>query len=91
MATIRKHFSKDPPLSFTDRIRIEDAPPAAKKFSRPTDARQWARNTESAIREHRYYRPRESERRTVSDPIKRYRLEITHDPKKVSAGRLNGG
>ena len=91
MATIRKHFSKDGPVSFTARIRIKGAPPAENKFSRPTDARQWAGNTESAIRKRRYFPTRESERRTVSKSIACYRLEIRHDPKKISAGRFNGG
>ncbi len=53
MATFRKHVSKDGPVSFTARIRIKDALPVTKTFSRLTDARQWAQNTHSATKERR--------------------------------------
>ena len=88
MATFRKHVAKDGSASFTVRIRIKGAPEVTKTFSRLTDARQWAENTQSAIKERRYFRTRESERRTVSDLIERHRPDIESDPKKVSAGRL---
>jgi membrane-bound ClpP family serine protease len=45
-------------------------------FERLTDARRWAQQTETAIREGRYFKTREAQRHTVAELIERYTLDI---------------
>ena len=42
--------------SFRVQVRAKGAPCQTATFKRLTDAREWARNTESAIKERRYFK-----------------------------------
>src|SRR5690606_3093396 len=45
-------------------------------FERLTDAKKWAQQTESAIREGRHFKTTEAKRHTLADLIERYILSI---------------
>lgn len=72
MATIQERKSKDGTVSFKAVIRLKGHPTETATFSRKTDAKRWIQQTESAIREGRYFKTRESKKRTVSELIDRY-------------------
>lgn len=72
MANIQERHTKDGKVTFRVQVRIKGAPPALATFQRKTDAREWAVRTEAAIREGRYFKTRESQRKTLSDLIERY-------------------
>lgn len=72
MATIYKLAKKDGTPYFRVRIRLKGHRPIDGSFERLTDARKWIQDTESAIREGRYFRTSEAQRRTVNELIDRY-------------------
>ena len=75
MATIRERLRKDGSKVFQVQIRLRGQRPTTMTFKRKTDAQKWIQNTESAIREGRYFKKSESRRHTVGELIDRY-IEI---------------
>ena len=80
MATIRKHKANSGKLTYTVSIRLRGHKPIHKTFDRKTDAKDWARNTEAAIKEGRYGATAESQRHTFGEMIDRY-LSMADIPK----------
>ncbi len=76
MASIRKRTNKDGSLSYRVEVRLKGAPPERATFKRLTDAKKWARNTESAIQEGRFFKSTESRKHTLSDAIIRYQESV---------------
>ncbi len=72
MASIRKRLNKDGAPSYRADVRLKGFPPQRATFARLTDAKRWARNTESVIQENRYFKTTESRKHTLSDMIDRY-------------------
>ncbi len=72
MASIRKRANKDGSSSYRVEIRLKGHPAERATFSRLTDAKKWVQDTESAIREGRYFKTRESQRHTMNDLVDRY-------------------
>lgn len=72
MASIRKRLTKDGAPSYRADVRLKGFPPQRATFARLTDAKRWARNTESAIQENRFFKTTESRKHTLSDMIDRY-------------------
>ncbi len=72
MASIRKRTKKDGSTSFRVDVRLKGFPPQRATFSRLTDAKRWAQNTESAIREGRHFKTAEAKRHTLADLVDRY-------------------
>jgi len=62
--------------SYRVMVRLKGHPPESATFSRKTDASKWAQDTESAIREGRYFRTAESRRHTLADLVDRYQAEV---------------
>ena len=63
-------------------------------FKRKTDAQRWIQDTESAIRDGRYFKKSESRRHTVEELIDRFiEVELPQKPKmfKEYRGNLPGG
>ena len=82
MATVRERFRKDGSKVFQVQIRLRGQKPTTMTFKRKTDAQKWIQNTESAIREGRYFKKSESRRHTVRELIDRYiEVELPHKPK----------
>jgi integrase len=72
MATIIERISPDGIKSYKVEIRLKGHPAQRATFQRKTDAKQWAQNTESAIREGRHFKTIEAKRHTVEEMIDRY-------------------
>ncbi len=75
MATIRTRKTGDGKASYHVQIRLKGHPAVTASFPRLTDAKKWAQDTESAIRDGRYFPTVEAKRHTLKDAIERYRKE----------------
>ena len=75
MASIQKRITKDDATSYRVQVRLKGHPTETASFERLTDARKWAQNTESAIREGRHFKTSVSKRHTMADTIDRYYKE----------------
>lgn len=82
MANVEKRICKDGSISYRVKVRLKGFPAQHATFERLTDARRWAQQTESAIREGRHFKTTEAKRRTLGEMIDRYiRDIIPHKPK----------
>jgi integrase len=72
MAVIERRKRDDGKASFRAKVRLKGHPPASATFERLTDARNWAQQTEAAIREGRYFKSVEAKKHTLGDLIDRY-------------------
>jgi len=62
--------------SYRVMVRLKGHPPESATFSRKTDAGKWAQDTESAIREGRYFKTAEAKKHTLAELIDRYQGEV---------------
>ena len=83
MASIEKRVSNSGAVSYRVKVRLKGFPVQSATFSRLTDARKWAENTQAAIREGRHFKTVEAKRHTVSEMIDRYSKDVL--PSKKSA------
>jgi len=72
MANIEKRTTKDGKFHFRVLVRLKGFPVQSATFDRITDAKNWASNTESAIREGRHFKTTEAKKHTLGDMIDRY-------------------
>lgn len=72
MATIETRTTPEGKTSYRVKIRIRGFPSQSATFERKTDAKNWAAQTESAIREGRYFKNTAAKKYTVGDLIARY-------------------
>ena len=72
MAQIRERQSKSGKKSYLVRIRIKGFDETTATFSRLTDAKRWAQETEVEIRSGRYFKTAEASRHTLNDAIERF-------------------
>ena len=72
MASIEKRRTQTAGVSFRVKIRVKGLPTQTATFKRRPDAKRWVQQTESAIRERRYFKTVESTRRTFDEAISRY-------------------
>ncbi|OOO01409.1 MAG: hypothetical protein USCGTAYLOR_02390 [Chromatiales bacterium USCg_Taylor] len=75
MATIEKRDTGEG-ITYRIKVRIKGHPPQSATFERLTDARRWAQSTEVAIRERRYFKTSEAQRRTLAELIDRYTRDV---------------
>jgi len=86
MAQIVERKTKSGDTRYFVRVRKKGHPVQTATLSRLTDAKKWARQTESAIEEGRHFKTREAKRHTLGEAIDRYLEEVMpHKPK--SAGQ----
>mgnify|MGYP000929368522 CR=1 FL=1 len=71
MANIQEVNSKNG-VKYRVLIRLKGFPAQSATFARKTDARKWAQDTESAIRDGRYFKTAEAKRHTAAEMIDRY-------------------
>jgi integrase len=83
MANIEKRISGDGKTSYRVKIRLKGYPSQSATFERLTDAKKWAQQTESAIREGRHFKTTEAKRHTLAELIDRYCRDVL--PGKKSA------
>ena len=75
MANIRKRLKASGEPYYTVQVRLKGYPPQTETFKRITDAKRWAQDTESAIREGRHFKTAEAKKHTFADLVKRYYSE----------------
>jgi len=76
MGTIDRRISRSGTVSFRARARLKGFPPQTANFSRKTDAKKWIADTESAIRDSRYFATAEARRHTLSELLERYERDV---------------
>jgi len=82
MATITKRTAKDGSLSYKVEIRLKGYPAQRATFARLTDARQWAKETETDIKRGRHFKTAEAKRHTLADLVDRYTRDVLPTKKK---------
>lgn len=90
MATIEKRDNPDGKISYRVKVRLKGFEPQTATFARLTDARKWAAQTESAIREGRYFQTVEGKRHTLSEAVDRYLIDVMPRKSKGSIGSQQG-
>jgi integrase len=92
VASIRKRSKKDGSASYRVDVRLKGFPPQTATFRRLTDAKKWAQDTESAIREGRYFKTAEAKKHTLAELIDRYiRDELPKKPKQAAGQKQQLG
>ena len=87
MATITKRIDSNGKPYYTAQIRLLKAKETAT-FKRITDAKKWVQDTESAIREGRYFKTVEAKKHTVAEMVDRYIKDVLpKKPKQAYAQR----
>jgi hypothetical protein len=74
MATFETRVRRDGKTSIRARIRLKGARMISASFTRLTDTRRWAQQTEVAIQEGRYFKDAAAKRHTLA--IDRYTVEV---------------
>ena len=90
MATIRQRNRQDGSSTYHVQVRLKGHPTQTETFKRKTDAKRWAQQTESAIREGQYFKTIEAKKHTVAEMVDRYISAVGDDKKdaKTQAGQL---
>ncbi|WNV04974.1 site-specific integrase [Candidatus Methylospira mobilis] len=76
MASIEKRETQDGKTSYRVKVRLKGYPTQSETFERLTDAKKWAQQTESAIREGRHFKTVEAKRHTLAELIDRYTRDV---------------
>ena len=81
MATFEKR-NVDGKIHHRVKVRLKGYPVQTATFEKITDARRWAQQTETAIREGRHFKTSEAKRHSLSELIDRYiKTELPKKPK----------
>ena len=72
MAYIESRIKKDGSKSFRVKVRVRGFPEQYATFTRLTDAKDWAKKTESEIKYGKYFKTAEAKKHTLADAIDRY-------------------
>jgi integrase len=75
MAAIEKRTASDGTTSYRVKVRLRGQPVQSATFASLSKAKQWAVQTEAAIREGRYFQTVEAKRHTLAEAIERYERE----------------
>ncbi len=84
MPTFESRKNPDGSVSHRVKVRLAGYPSQSASFRRLTDARRWAAQVETELREGRHFSQKESSRHTVEDLIARYERDVL--PHKRSNG-----
>lgn len=76
MATIEKRKDKKGEVSYRVKIRMLGFEHQTATFPRLTDAKKWAQDTESAMRDGRYFKNSEAKKHTLGDAIDKYIRDV---------------
>ncbi len=79
MASIEQRSNSKGEVSYRAKVRLKGYPPQSATFKRKTDAKNWISDTESAIRNGRYFQGSESKKHTLSELIDRYIENVLPD------------
>jgi integrase len=72
MATIETRITENGSVTYRVKVRIKGFPTQSATFERKTDAKEWGKQTEIAIKEGKYFRSAEAKKHTVKELIERY-------------------
>ncbi len=76
MAVIQERTNADGQTKYRVLIRLRGCPPQSATFKRKTDAQKWAQDTESAIRDGRFFKTIEAKKHTFGEMVDRYIRQI---------------
>lgn len=76
MAVIEKRANPGGGVVYRVKVRLKGYPPQTATFRRATDAKKWAQDTESAIRDGRHFKNSQAKRHTLADLIDRYIRDV---------------
>ncbi|BCR03068.1 integrase [Desulfuromonas versatilis] len=76
MAVIQERKTKDGKIKYRVLVRMKGCPPQSATFTRKTDAKKWAQDTESAIRDGRHFKTAEAKKHTLGELIDRYLRDV---------------
>lgn len=83
MATIETRQNNDGTISYRVKVRLKGFPVQSATFARKTDAKEWAKQTETEIKQGRYFKTAEVKKHTVHKMITRYLEDIKkRNPKR---------
>jgi integrase len=86
MATIEKRETDSGEISYRVKVRLKGYPTQTATFSRLTDAKKWAQQTETAIREGRHFKTAEAKKHTFAELVDRYIKDVLPTkPKQAKA------
>src|ERR1035437_1722630 len=72
MATIEKRTTADNKTSYRVKIRMKGEKPVTATFDKLTDAKSWEKQTETEIKQGRYFQKAEGRKHTLGDLITDY-------------------
>lgn len=75
MATIERRMLNGK-VRFHVKVRLKGYPDANATFERQTDAKRWARETETSLKEGKYFRLSEGLNHTLEEAINRYEATV---------------
>lgn len=76
MATIEERISNCGEKTYRVKVRVKGYTQQSASFKRKTDAKNWAKNTEAAINEGRFFNHSHTKKKNMNDLINRYIREI---------------
>ncbi len=82
MAVIEKRKTQAGKIQYRVKVRLKGFPPQTSTHARLTDAKRWAQDTESAIREGRHFKTVESKKHTLGELIDRYIRDVLPQKEK---------
>jgi len=82
MANIQKIEGKKG-VKYRVLVRLKGCPAQSATFARLTDAKKWAQDTESAIRDGRHFKTVEAKRHSVADMVDRYIKDVLPGKKDI--------
>ncbi|MBT4838115.1 MAG: site-specific integrase [Methylococcales bacterium] len=83
MAYIQERTGKNGDVTYRVQVRIKGYPTETATFERKTDAKQWAKKVESAMKDGKHFRISDNKKRTMADLIDRYHNDVLEKhPKK---------
>ena len=95
MATIKERKDQDGKTRFQAIIRLKGQPTQTATFGRITDAKKWIQQTESAIREGRYFKTSAAKRYTLAEMIRTLSPKVhfseSFSSQEVARGLLKNG
>ncbi len=84
MACIQQRKAKDGKVHYRVQVRLKGYPVQTATFSRKTDAKDWAKRVESAIKEGRHFPTTEARKHTFSELVDRYIAQVLpRKPKSI--------
>lgn len=89
MASIEERTQEDGATTFRVKVRLKGHPVQSASFASKTKAKQWATQTEAAIREGRYFQTVEAKRHTLAEAIERYERDNLPSLKSAAHRRLH--